>query len=62
MTQWAEQFNQEDFDPENETPYPFEFDDVGPITQEEFERVTHGGRKTKRKNKRKNNKSKKEKT
>ena len=59
MTQWAEQFNREDFDPENETPYPFDFDDVGPITDKEIKRVTHGGRKTKRKNKRKNNKSKK---
>lgn len=59
MTQWAEQFNKKDFDPENETPYPFEFDDYGPITEEEIKRVTHGGRKTKRKNKRKNKKSKK---
>ena len=61
MTQWAEQFNQEDFDPENETSYPFEFDDVGPITEEEIRRVTHGGRKTKRKRKyrKKNKKSKK---
>lgn len=59
MTQWAEQFNKKDFDPTNETPYPFELDDEGPITDEEIRRVSSGGRKTKRKNKRKNKKSKK---